>query len=132
MLKSMGIIEFGVVHWFSHDQGFGFITPDDGGPDIFVDLSEVVRGRHRPLQGGQCISYRLGGAQTTVTRRIGARAVMLATTTARTRRAHTVSSTIHSPRLPTVAASGLLMICPPIALVASLVELAERWLPTGS
>ena len=63
MLESMGAIEFGVVHWFNHDQGFGFITPDDGGPDIFVDLSEVVRGHHRPLQGGQRVSYRLGGAQ---------------------------------------------------------------------
>lgn len=50
MLKCMGVIEFGVAHWFDHDQGFGFITPDDGGTDIFVDLSEVARGRHRPLQ----------------------------------------------------------------------------------
>ena len=63
MLESICAIEFLVVHWFNHDQGFGFITPDDGGPDIFVDLSEVVRGHHRPLQGGQRVSYRLGGAQ---------------------------------------------------------------------
>jgi CspA family cold shock protein len=63
MLESMGAIEFGVVHWFKVDQGFGFITPDDGGPDIFVDLSEVVGGRRRPLDGGQRVSYRLGGTQ---------------------------------------------------------------------
>ena len=48
MLGSMGAIEFGVVHRFNHDQGFGSITPDDGRPGIFVGLSEVVRGRLTP------------------------------------------------------------------------------------
>lgn len=63
LLEALGAIEFGVIHWFNHDQGFGFITPHAGGSDIFVDLSEVVRGRHRPLQVGQRVSYRLGGIQ---------------------------------------------------------------------
>ena len=38
---SMDAIEYGVVHWFNAEYGFGFITPDAGGPDILVSFSEV-------------------------------------------------------------------------------------------
>lgn len=48
----------GVVKFFAEDKGFGFITPDSGGPDVFVHVSAVGSGG--PLRDGQKVSYDVG------------------------------------------------------------------------
>jgi CspA family cold shock protein len=50
----------GVVKWFSNEKGYGFITPDDGGPDHFVHYSEIQGEGHRSLDDGARVSYEPG------------------------------------------------------------------------
>ena len=47
----------GTVKWFNPEKGFGFITPDGGGPDVFVHYSEIQAGGYRPLDENQKVSY---------------------------------------------------------------------------
>jgi CspA family cold shock protein len=47
----------GTVKWFSNDKGFGFITPEDGGKDLFVHHSAVVGNGYRSLTEGVQVSY---------------------------------------------------------------------------
>jgi cold shock protein len=47
----------GTVKWFSDDKGFGFITPDDGGRDLFVHFSGISGDGYRSLPEGQKVSY---------------------------------------------------------------------------
>lgn len=49
----------GTVKWFNNDKGFGFIIPDEGGPDVFVHISAVERAGMRTLNEGQKLSYEL-------------------------------------------------------------------------
>jgi len=43
----------GTVKWFKPDKGFGFVTPDDGGRDIFVHRTVVLRAGAQALDSGQ-------------------------------------------------------------------------------
>jgi CspA family cold shock protein len=43
----------GIVKWFKADKGFGFVTPDDGGRDIFVHRTVVLRAGVQSLESGQ-------------------------------------------------------------------------------
>lgn len=47
----------GTVKWFSDDKGFGFITPDDPGKDLFVHHSAIVADGFRTLAEGARVSY---------------------------------------------------------------------------
>ena len=49
----------GKVKWFNATKGFGFILPDEGGPDIFVHVSAVERAGLTQLDEGQMVSYDL-------------------------------------------------------------------------
>jgi cold shock protein len=47
----------GVVKWFSADKGYGFITPDDGGKDLFVHFNAIQGDGFRSLDEGQRVSF---------------------------------------------------------------------------
>jgi CspA family cold shock protein len=47
----------GTVKWFSDDKGFGFITPDEGGKDLFVHHSGIAAEGYRSLAEGARVSY---------------------------------------------------------------------------
>ena len=47
----------GTVKWFSDDKGFGFITPDEGGKDLFVHHSGIQSDGFRSLQENQKVSF---------------------------------------------------------------------------
>jgi CspA family cold shock protein len=47
----------GTVKWFSEKKGFGFITPDDGGEDLFVHHSNIAGQGFKTLYEGQAVEY---------------------------------------------------------------------------
>jgi cold shock protein len=47
----------GTVKWFSDEKGFGFITPDDSGKDLFVHHSAIVGDGYRTLAEGAKVSF---------------------------------------------------------------------------
>ncbi len=49
----------GTVKWFNNKKGYGFITPDEGGNDIFVHISAVQAAGMRTLNEGAKINYEL-------------------------------------------------------------------------
>ena len=47
----------GTVKWFNDDKGFGFITPDEAGSDLFVHHQAIVGDGYRSLAEGAKVSY---------------------------------------------------------------------------
>jgi len=54
----------GTVKWFNDSKGFGFITPDDGGKDLFAHHSEIKNnGGFRSLQENQRVEFEVKQGQ---------------------------------------------------------------------
>ena len=47
----------GTVKWFNDAKGFGFITQDEGGPDVFVHFRSIQGNGFKSLQEGQKVEY---------------------------------------------------------------------------
>jgi CspA family cold shock protein len=49
----------GTVKWFNMQKGYGFITPDDGGRDVFVHISAVEQAGLPELHEGQTVEFEI-------------------------------------------------------------------------
>ena len=47
----------GTVKWFNSTKGYGFITPEDGSPDVFVHFSAIEGSGYRELTEGQRVQF---------------------------------------------------------------------------
>ena len=53
----------GTVKWFSNDKGYGFITPDAGGEDLFVHFSAIAGSGFKTLEEGAKVSFEVTQGQ---------------------------------------------------------------------
>jgi cold shock protein len=47
----------GIVKWFNDSKGYGFITPDNGGKDLFAHFSQIQGTGFKSLQEGQQVTF---------------------------------------------------------------------------
>lgn len=53
----------GTVKWFNADKGYGFITPAEGGEDLFVHFSAIQSEGYKTLDDGAQVSFEVGQGQ---------------------------------------------------------------------
>ena len=53
----------GTVKWFNEEKGFGFITPENDGADVFVDFRGIASEGFKTLKKGQQVSFEVEQGQ---------------------------------------------------------------------
>lgn len=54
------VVSTGTVKWFNQQKGFGFITPDEGGEDLFIHHTQIKMNGFATLADGQKVEYEIG------------------------------------------------------------------------
>jgi CspA family cold shock protein len=54
-----GVKESGTVKWFNDAKGFGFVTPDNGGEDLFAHFSAIQMNGFKTLKEGQKVLFEI-------------------------------------------------------------------------
>ncbi len=49
----------GIVKWFNAGKGYGFLSPQEGGPDVFVHYSAIAGDGYKALKEGQLVEYEI-------------------------------------------------------------------------
>lgn len=57
MTRRLGAMSKGTVKWFSNSKGYGFISPTEGGEDIFAHFSVITMDGYKTLKKGQFVEY---------------------------------------------------------------------------
>ena len=53
----------GTVKWFNDTKGYGFITPDDGSPDVFAHYSDIEAEGFKTLTEGQKVEFEVASSE---------------------------------------------------------------------
>mgnify|MGYP000276208577 FL=1 len=59
----MSEVTQGTVKWFNNSKGFGFITPSDGGKDLFVHMNDIQMDGLKTLKDGQSVDFIEGSTE---------------------------------------------------------------------
>ena len=62
-MKGGVFVATGTVKWFSNEKGYGFITPDAGGEDLFVHFSAIAGGGFKTLAEGAKVEFQVTQGQ---------------------------------------------------------------------
>jgi len=61
--RGLADMAVGTVKWFNAEKGFGFITPDDGGADVFAHFSAIATSGYRSLDENQRVEFEIAQGQ---------------------------------------------------------------------
>ena len=58
-MNQAAVKAMGIVKWFNDAKGFGFITPEDGGEDLFAHFSSIQMNGFKTLKEGQKVAFEI-------------------------------------------------------------------------